>query len=122
MSQFSSSMPPPRAPRRPEPLRRGAELALLVGVAGPVLWLGGAPIGAAVLAALCCAAALALLSASNRGSLNLPPLAFIPLTAAAMIRAAPTLDGMPRSRSENQNAVVDATMAIITDSANSSGS
>jgi len=84
MGPFPSSMPPPRAPRRPEPLRRGAELALLAGVAGPVLWLGGAPPGAAVLAALCCAAALALLVASDRGRLSVPPLAFIPLAAAAL--------------------------------------
>jgi tetratricopeptide (TPR) repeat protein len=84
MSPFPSSMPPNRAQRRPEPLRRGAELALLAGVAGPVLWLGGAPPGAAVLAALCCAAALAFLASSDTGRLNVPPLAFIPLTAAAL--------------------------------------
>ncbi len=81
MPLFPSSMPPPH---RTEPLRRAATVALVAAVAGPTLWLGGAPPGAAVLAAVLCASALGLLVASDAGRLVVPPLAAVPLAVAGL--------------------------------------
>ena len=81
MAVFPPSMPPPR---RTEPLRRAATAALVAAVAGPTLWLGGAPPGAAVLAALLSVTALGLLVASDGGRLVVPPLAAVPLAVAAL--------------------------------------
>ena len=81
MGVFPSSMPPRR---RTETLRRAATFALVAAVAGPTLWLGGAPPGAAVLAALLSAAALGLLVASDSGRLVVPPLALLPLAVAGL--------------------------------------
>ena len=65
MGVFPSSMAPSRSS---EPLRRAATAALVAAVAGPTLWLGGAPPGAAVLAALLSATALGLLVAADRAA------------------------------------------------------
>ena len=85
MALSPPSMPPPRrAPRRTEPLRRAAELSLVAAVALPTLWLGGAAHGAAPLAAIATAVALALLLGADRGRLALPPLALVPLACAGL--------------------------------------
>ena len=81
MALFPSSMPPPR---RNEPLRRAAAFTLVAAIAAPTLWLGGAPSGAAVLAALLTAAALGLLVATDSGRLVVPPLALVPLAVAGL--------------------------------------
>ena len=82
MAVFPPSMAQPS--RRTEPLRRAATVALVATVAGPTLWLGGAPPGAAVLAAVLSATALALLVASDSGRLVVPPLALLPLSVAGL--------------------------------------
>ncbi|HET6982874.1 MAG TPA: O-antigen ligase family protein, partial [Myxococcaceae bacterium] len=74
-------MPPSRSS---EPLRRAATAVLVAAVAGPTLWLGGAPPGAAILAALLSATALGLLVAADSGRLVVPPLAFLPLSVAGL--------------------------------------
>jgi tetratricopeptide (TPR) repeat protein len=56
----------------------------VAAVAGPTLWLGGAPPGAAVLAALLSATALGLLVAADSGRLVVPPLGFLPLSVAGL--------------------------------------
>jgi hypothetical protein len=45
----------------------------------------------------------------------------MPLTATPMIRAAPRVDQMPRSRRVAHRAAVDATIAMITESTSSAG-
>src|SRR5262249_56040147 len=71
MAVFPASMPRPRSS---DPLRLAATAALVAAVAGTTLWLGGAPPGAAVLAALLSATALGLLVAADQGRLVVPPL------------------------------------------------
>jgi tetratricopeptide (TPR) repeat protein/uncharacterized membrane protein YidH (DUF202 family) len=70
--------------RRTETLRRAATATLVAAVAGTTLWLGGAPPGAAVLAALLSATGLGLLVASDSGRLVVPPLALLPLAVAGL--------------------------------------
>ena len=82
MAVFPSSMAPPS--RSSEPLRRAATAALVAAIAGSTLWLGGAPPGAAVLAALLSATALGLLAAADQGRLVVPPLALLPLSVAGL--------------------------------------
>jgi len=81
MGVFPPSMPPLR---RTESLRHAATAPLVAAVAGTTLWLGGAPPGAAVLAALLSATALGLLVASDSGYLVVPPLALVPLAVAGL--------------------------------------
>ena len=69
MGVFPPSMPPLR---RTESLRQAATATLVAAVAGTTLWLGGAPPGAAVLAALLSAIALGLLVVSDSGRLVVP--------------------------------------------------
>ncbi|HTN51450.1 MAG TPA: tetratricopeptide repeat protein [Anaeromyxobacter sp.] len=82
MALFPPSMAQPS--RRTEPRRRAAAAILVAAVAGPTLWLGGAPPGAAVLATLLSATALGLLVASDSGRLVVPPLALLPLSVAGL--------------------------------------
>ena len=81
MGLFAPSMPHSRSS---EPFRHAATASLVAAVAGTTLWLGGAPPGAAVLAALLSAAALGLLVAADQGRLVVPPLALLPLSVAGL--------------------------------------
>src|SRR5262249_24715914 len=81
MGVFPPSMPP--FPRTGS-LRLASPAPLVAAVAGTTLWLGGAPPGAAVLAAILSATALGLLVASDSGHLVVPPLALVPLAVAGL--------------------------------------
>ena len=95
---WPSSLRPCRPPAGPSRSAEPPPLALVAAVAGPTLWLGGAPPGAAVLAALLSATALGLLVAADSGRLVVPPLAARPPRRRRPLRA-PARPAPARARS-----------------------
>jgi uncharacterized membrane protein YidH (DUF202 family) len=88
--------------RRTEPLRRAATVALVAAVAGPTLWLGGAPPGAAVLATLLSATALGprrlRLGPPRRSSTRAPSALRRRLCASSSSRSRPGFAPQPTAR------------------------
>ncbi len=80
------ALPPPfRTPRPSQsPLRLAAEVCLLLAVVLSVALLGGALESAVVVASVLGCAALVLVLVDRGGTLSLPPLALLPLTAGAV--------------------------------------